>query len=350
MSIQTSFTEPLDRSRDVLRRAARLYDYDHKTIAVSGGTDSVFAADVFCRLAPEFGLEPDSITHINTGASIPQSRLAARIVADMHGLEFVEQGYRNPQDSLAARVLNHGWPGGYGGSPATGGHGLEWANRKDKPMDEIYARTDGMQLWVSGARKLESKKRQGNVPDSGVEQDRPRRVWCAVVGGWTEEEKREYIKRRGLPVSEAYLLLGYSGECVACSFDDKGLLTGVDLLCPELGYAIRYLAVWLYQRVKRAEVDLAPKRLCWGWGPEEELPELAEYDTFGTPDDETEVYEIVAETAQAMVGCDPESCQNGEQPDWILELPPEQLVTRADVEAHWKTGKIPSRFPVGGPA
>jgi 3'-phosphoadenosine 5'-phosphosulfate sulfotransferase (PAPS reductase)/FAD synthetase len=325
---QTSFTSPMERSREVLRRCARNWEPDHVIIAVSGGTDSVVAADVMSRLGAEYGLAPDAIAHINTGASVPQTELVARSIADMHDLEFIKEGYRNPQDALAERVLNNGWPGGYAGSPMHGGHGLEWGNRKHKPMEEVYMAFDGLELWISGARKLESKQRKGNLPDSGIEKDKPRRVWLSVIGGWTSTEKRDYIKQRGLPVSETYLFLGYSGECVACSFDNEGLLTGIDLLCPELAYALRSLAVWLYQRAKRGDVDIDPKQLCWGWQPNEPMEVDHESDT-----------------SQEMVGCDPESCGGDGDTEWIRELPANQTVTRQDVLRWWNDGDLPTRFP-----
>lgn len=332
-SSQTAFNTPVERSEEVIERASNNHDADHVTLAVSGGTDSVVAADVMCRVGPKYGLSPDSVTHINTGAAIPQSRLCAKIVAEMHDLEFKEQGYRNEQDSIAYRILGEGWPGGYAGSPWTGGHGLEWANRKDKPMNEVYVNIDGQQIWVSGARKLESKKRQGNVPDSGVESDKPRRTWLSPIMGCTSAEKKEYIKDRHLPVSEAYMILGFSGECVACSFDEVGLLDNIRLLCPELAYCIEQLTVWLYMRVKRGDVDLDPKRLCWGWDVNEE-PEDDGQVTFDVP------------TSQNMVGCDEDSCQTREHPSWVMDLPDSQIVDRNDVVTDWdgEFGKVLERF------
>jgi len=329
---QTSFTGPVERSREVLERLSKQYDPNHITMTVSGGTDSVVAADVFARYGPRYGLEPDSITHIHTGAAIPQSELVARTLAEMHNLEFIMQGYRKENGSLAHRVLENGWPGAYGGSPMTGGHGLEWANRKDKPMNKVYVDIDGLQVWVSSARKLESKKRSGNVPDSGINKDKPRRVWCAIIGGWTSQEKQDYIKRHKLPVSEAYVGLGFSGECVGCAFDETGLLTNIDILCPELSHAIRTLTLWLYQRMKCGEVDLEPKRLCWGWEVKQDSA------------DESKQQKLTENTAQSMIGCDEDSCSTREQPNWILELPDMQLVTRKDVEAYWNENKLPERF------
>lgn len=330
---QASFVDPVDRAREIIERVARLYDADGVTLTVSGGTDSVVAADLMCRLGPEYGLDPDSVTHINTGAAVPQSRLVAKIIADVHDLEFIEQGYRNEQDALAHRVLGDGWPGKYQGSPMAGGHGLEWANRKDKPMDAVYVQLDGLNIWVSGARKLESKERQARVPDSGINQDRPRRVWVSPIAGWTAAEKREYIRERGLPVSQSYLVLGYSGECTACSFDERALLDNLELLSPHLAHALRTLVVWLVMRQQRGDVDLETKRLCWGWPPED------------TAIDEAQTT-LTDDVAQSMVGCDKQSCATREMPSWVRDLPEWQIVDLEDTWTAWGhgVGAVSRRF------
>jgi len=196
MSTQASFTEPEDRSREIIKRCSEQYDEAENVIlTVSGGTDSVVAADLVARIGPEYGIEPDAVAHIDTGTGIPQSRLVARLVAEMHDLDFIVQGYRQDKNSLANRILGNGWPGAYGGSPVNGGHGLEWANRKDKPMNAVYMMFEGLEIWVSGARRLESKQRSGNVPDSGIEQDRPRRIWLSPISGWTSSEKATVHQR-----------------------------------------------------------------------------------------------------------------------------------------------------------
>jgi len=162
-------------------------------------------------------------------------------------------------------------------------------------------------------------------------------VWCSVISGWTSHEKQRYIRERGLPVTEAYLALGFSGECIACAHDNAGLLTDIDLLCPELSYAIRTLALWLYQRVKRGDVDLAPKRLRWGWNVDDDT----QVDTGQTQ---------LTETAQSMVGCADENCKTmDDKPTWILDLPSWQLVDRQDVLDYWDTGELPTeRFKAEG--
>jgi len=317
MSVQSSFNSPMERTREVLERAKRKGLDEHTLIlAVSGGTDSVVAADVMCRIGPEYGFEPDAIAHINTGAAVPQSKLVAEIMAKKWGLEFIEQGYRNRRNALGVRVLGKGWPGGFTGGVQNLGHSREWANRKNKPMDGVYMMFEGQQTWVTGVRKLESKRRQGNVADGAIDSDKPRRTWVSPIVGWTATEKQRYIERHNLPVSQAYLILGFSAECVACSFDDQGLLTDLELLSPELAHAIRSLAVWLYMRVKRGDVDIAPKRLSWGW--------------------ETDSDQIEKESqTQELLGCSAGTCNTRNAPTWIRDLDSDQIVDRQDVLSWW---------------
>jgi hypothetical protein len=245
----------------------------------------------------------------------------------MHDLEYSEVGPRNPQDALAPRVLANGWPGGYSGAPWTGGHALEFVNRKGKPMDKMYADLDGEQVWISGARIAESDARAANIPDTGVHSDKRRRTWVSPIAGWQDHEKIQYIRENALPVTEAYLALGFSGECVACAYDDVGVLNDVDLLCPELGYALRSLAVWLYQRARRGDVDLDPKQLCWGWDPG------------GGPN--TDISD--RDGTRTMIGCSDGSCQTRSSAGWVLDLPEWQRISRTDVLKFWDSGKTPAQ-------
>lgn len=351
---QTAFTSPIDRTREILERAERQLD-DHNVVnlAVSGGTDSIVAADVMCRIGPEYGFTPDAVTHINTGASVPQSRLAAKIIAAKYDLEFIEQGPRNQRNALAVRVLRNGWPGAFTGRVTDLGHSREWGNRKNKPMDEVYMRWDGHEVWVSGARKLESKRRSGTVADGAIDSDKPRRTWIQPIVGWTSAEKRDYVKEHFLPVSQAYLIMGFSAECVACSFDDTGLLTDLDLLAPELAHAIRSLAVWLGMLAVRGDVDVDAKQLCWGWEPgdnttrediERNLETPTEYRYFEVDDGRdgglkvrpSEGVMLPTEVkTQELVGCTAGSCSKRNAPNWIADLPPEQIVDREDTLTAW---------------
>lgn len=199
------------------------------------------------------------------------------------------------------------------------GHGREWANRKNKPMNEVYMRWDCHEIWVSGSRKLESSRRSATVSDNAIDSDKPRRTWLSPIVGFTSEEKQRLITDWGLPVSEAYLVMGFSAECVGCAFDDKGLLTDLELIAPETAYALKFLAVWLGQLAVRGEVDIDAKQLCWGW----------------TPGADEEFDEAEETTTQEVIGCNAGSCATRNAPQWVMDLPPSQIVDRQDVLTAW---------------
>lgn len=354
-TVQQKFVDPMESAERIFLKAIRQNPEVNKyVLGVSGGTDSVVAASLSVKFAKKYGLDLDDfvVMHANTGTGIPQSKLVAKVFAEMHGLEYVEAGPRNPQDYLAVRVLNNGWAGQYGGSPAKGGHGLEWANRKNKPMQAVYMMYEGQQLWFSGTRVTESKKRSVNLGSRAIDQDSesPRRTWVSLIYSWDSSDKVEYIKEEGLPVSEAYEILGYSGECTACAYDDKGLLNDIELLSPELAYCLKTLAVWVGLRAVRGDIDIDPKQLCWGWEPEDEkddtLDDLGDgqkvlVDQFNTIPEENET------TAQKMVGCAGGGCSSRKSPDWVFEIPKEQIITREDTFTAWQNSAfaVAERFP-----
>jgi 3'-phosphoadenosine 5'-phosphosulfate sulfotransferase (PAPS reductase)/FAD synthetase len=318
---QTSFATPDEKARDILRRAAGV-DADTTAIAVSGGTDSIYAAWLAATIGPEVGVEPDVVVHANTGAAIPQTRLVAKVIAEIVDARFVDAN----NGTLGPRVLSRGWPAG-----TIQGHYFEFIERKSDVFDELYHELEGEQLWISGARATESKRRSGNVPDSGLESDsrRAKLTWCSPAAGATSSEKWDAIVDERLPVSESYLLLGMSGECVACSFDDAGLLTDLDILAPNLSWALRCLTAWLALRAKRGDVDITPKQLCWGWDPETNDTQTTDQQTI---DGE--------QTEQDWVGCGGSSCGERDIPDRVRDLEPSQIVDRSDVLEHWETGSL----------
>lgn len=334
-TIQSTFATPIDRTKEVLRRLADQHgDADHIVLSTSGGTDSLVAADVMARYGPDFGFDPGPVFHANTGTGVPQTLLAAQVFAAVHGLAYIEGTPYRDKDTVAAQVLENGWPGAYPGTFSTGGHAVMWATRKDRPMDGLYSNLPGKQIWVSGGRLQESDRRSATVADNAIDRKerRNRRVWVQPIHSWSDEEKRDYLRRSNLPVSEAYLVMGHSGECNACSFDDTGLLDDLDLLAPELAQAIRTLTVWLYQRVRRGDVDIAPKRLRWGWTPETD-------DADDVDDNQDTLFDPPDADARAddmeIVGCSSGSCETRNIPDWIRDLDSDRIIDRADVLDAW---------------
>jgi len=346
MATQSSFAGPMERTEEVLERAARLHgDADHIVLATSGGTDSLVAADVVARKGPDYGLDADVVFHANTGTGVPQTLLAAQVFAALHGLAYIEGTPYREQDKVAPQVLENGWPGAYPGSFSSGGHAVMWATRKDRPMDGLYSNLPGKQIWISGGRLAESDRRSSTVANSAIDRKerRNRRVWVQPIHSWSDEEKRDYLLESNIPVSEAYLVMGHSGECNACSFDDAGLLDDLDLLAPEMARALRYLAAMVYAKVRSGELDIPPKKLRWGWEPDT-------YDEDDVDDGQTTLFDSDsdAERAESMeiVGCSSTGCSDRNIPDWIRDLDADRVVDRADVLDAWdgNAGDVVDRF------
>lgn len=266
---QTSFKTPEEKVHDALEIAA-LREYDRVIVLISGGTDSLCAADAYHRYHEAHGLPPiDLLVQTNTGATLPTTLETAREFAADRGLPYAE--VRNQKDGrmLAHRILMHGFPAHSQGGRGTGGHWPEFVNRKLDTWDVLYGAFPGEQLVISGARFDESDRRAGNLGDGQVDfgetGDRhPRKTWLSPIHGLLDDEKEDYIERFGIPETPSYDFLGYSGDCTACSFDDPRALNEIRLLSPELAWALETLVVWVYQRIRRGEIDQPISRCVWG--------------------------------------------------------------------------------------
>lgn len=262
--------DPETLARDAIREAATR-DYEWVFAAVSGGTDSLAAVDVFRRLAPEYGLELDGVFHINTGAGLPSTSRTVQEYAAEHGLAYIEGINRTAGEMLAHRVLTHGWPGHGTGAPGkAGGHQMEYINRKERPLEGLYRSFAGDILLVSGARAYESDNRAANMGNSPVDFGetggrKPRLSWVSPCYGWPDQLKADYIAGRSLPETLAYDFVGYSGECTACSYDHPTILKEIALVSPELAYSLSTLVVWTYQRIRSGRLDVPLHRAVWGW-------------------------------------------------------------------------------------
>ena len=257
-------------AHEALSMAARR-EHDVTFVMMSGGTDSVVAADAVLRWGPEFGIEPDAVCHINTGVGLGITRETVRRFCERRDVAYIEGINRRSGEMLAHRVLEHGWPGRGNAAPDdAGGHQMEFINRKERVMDALYRAWPGDHLWISGARAAESDRRAVNVGDSpvsfGTAGDRkPRLSWLCPCHGWSDEQKRAHIEKHDLPVTPADDFVGHSGECVACSFDHPAALPEIAVVDPELAYALSLLCAWVYQRVRAGRADFPLHRAVWGW-------------------------------------------------------------------------------------
>lgn len=266
---QQSFKSTEDKIRETLE-AAEKRDYDYVIALVSGGTDSLCAVDAYDRYHEDYDLPSiDLVVQTNTGTSMPSTLKTAREFCRDRGLPYSEVRNQKEGRMLAHRILEHGFPAHSQGGRGSGGHWPEFINRKQDTWDKVYGGFPGQQLWISGGRVDESDRRAGNLGDGAVDfgetGDRhPRKTWLSPIHGVLDGEKEQYIEEYDIPETPAYDWLGYSGDCTACSFDDPRVLNEIRIMCPELAYALETLVVWVYQRIRRGDIDQPIERCVWG--------------------------------------------------------------------------------------
>ena len=268
---QQSFKTPAEKTKLALEQAARR-EYDTVAALVSGGTDSLCAADAYRRYRERFNIdlpEIDVVAQTHTGTTLPSTIETAKQFCTERNLEYRQLHNDTDGRMLAHRVLEHGWPSRAQGGVGSGGHWPEFVNRKLDTWDDLYSDLDGDQLWISGGRVAESDRRAGNLGDGAVDfgetgDRRPRQTWVAPIHGWLDGEKKQYVNHHDIPRAPAYDWLGYSGDCVACAFDDPTALNEIRILCPELAYCLSLLTVWVYGRIRAGEIDQPIERAVWG--------------------------------------------------------------------------------------
>jgi len=266
---QLSFASKEDKINDVLALASR-HEFDRVFGLASGGKDSLTAIDAYHRLHEDHHLPAiDAVVHTNTGTTFPATQETVHEFCRGRGLPFIEVRNQTDGRMLAHRVLEHGWPAESQGGPGSGGHWPEFVNRKLDTWDGLYSAYPGELLFISGGRHDESDRRAANLGDGAVDvgetgDRKPRLTWVAPAHGLLDDEKEAYVDEYDIPVTPAYDWFGFSGDCLACSFDDPQILNEIRLACPELARALETLIVWVYIRIKNGDIDQPIERSVWG--------------------------------------------------------------------------------------
>lgn len=176
-----------------------------KVIALfSGGSDSL-ASTLLASLHDRF----DGAAHMNTGLGIKETRRFVRQTCIERDWELLER--YPPGKQVHQLVQRYGFPGwpmhGYYYQPLKG-HSIDrlvTQLRKTK-----VARTRPI-LFVSGARKYESKRRMANslpITDYGSHVIVNPLLW------WEKVETKAYARLREAPQNEVSQHLHFSGECL----------------------------------------------------------------------------------------------------------------------------------------
>ena len=231
---------------------------------VSGGNDSTTMLEL---AATSEQIDVDAVVHANTGIGLEATREHVQRECNRHGLAYIE-GTNRPQDmSYADMVILNGYPG-------PNAHTIHQRNLKDRVFDGIYRSFGGEQIWLSGARRYESKSRMERVPHDGIEQEptnRARATWASPIAELTGSEMREIRRERDVPTNDLAELLDMSGECLCQSFGDFWTLGQVYQVSVELVVALVNLTIlaeqyWSEQRAENGQPPYPRQWLIWGHG------------------------------------------------------------------------------------
>lgn len=234
-------------------------DPDTVLALVSGGNDSTTMLEL---AAEDEDVDVDGVLHVNTGIGVELTRQHVREECQRHGLPYIEAITPKLEERYGQLYLENGAP-----SPAT--HRYMYRNLKERVFDRVYSSFPGRIVFLSGARKHESRKRAASVPAVGVRdatnRRRPRLTWASPVAEFTGAEMRALRRERDVPPNDVAELLDMSGEC-ACnaygSFWDLGLIWELDV---HLGLAIVHLMLLAEQKFARPESDVPVHRAIYGW-------------------------------------------------------------------------------------
>ncbi len=243
---------PVFEAFSILEEATKIYRPAAVYGLFSGGHDSLCSTFVAAQ-HPLFR----AAVHIDTGIGVDATREYVRQTCRGQGWPLVElhpppavrcvpEGKRRPGidyeglPAYDALVLHYGFPG-----PA--GHALMYQRLKERCLRQLRRDTFGARrrkgdcmLLVGGMRLSESTRRMGRAEPHSAESSEGR-AWCAPLLHWTDEDRKDFIARAGLPKNPVVAKLCMSGECLCGAFAKPSELVEIAYHFPEVAARIRAL-------------------------------------------------------------------------------------------------------------
>lgn len=263
----------VDQAQDIIQEALDQYDPSHVFILMSGGNDSLASTLVATEVMRRQQTIPWYVVHINTGIGVERTRQFVRTFArEVMAWPFLEYQTKESYDQA---VVENGFPG----APA---HRYMYTLLKERPLLQLIRDhtpdtrldeyrwnrrdRDGKRehwppkvVFISGARKEESRRRMGHVEPIQREK---RRIWVAPLTEWTKQDVFNYLApfQGSIPHNPVPDILHYSGECLCGAFAEKGELALLQVFFPDE-----------YERITRLTEDVKANGFPWEW--DEEPPE-----------------------------------------------------------------------------
>lgn len=238
----------------------------------SGGNDSTVLAHLIRDRVTHYA-------HANTQVGAEPTRQFVRDTCAAWACPLIERkppgyGYEDlvlrqcpPKTSRGKK--DHYWGGGF---PGWNAHNTFFGKLKGDTLRVIRSElidrpTSQRVVFMDGRRGEEGQKRRMMMRDA-----RRTRVYWRMEGSeisvspllnWTKLDLNEYRRRfPEVPHNETADLMHKSMECACGCYAAGGEMAEIETWLPELADYLHGLE-W---RLKRAELDINPKWLTWGWG------------------------------------------------------------------------------------
>lgn len=283
---QTSFVDPVEKIRRVLSQLKEI-DFDLVRINMSGGKDSFLVAEAIRRIGSEFGITIDVVAHYQTGTNIPSTTDLVKEYCAKHDLPYIEGINPEQSERVGPQMLDYGQYGaGEGRAMADRKHSTAFILRKERVEEGFYRGFSGDMLILSGTYHDESDSRgskmSGAIKWGETGERKPRATVASPIYALTSDEVDELCGRWGVEEAPAYDILGSSGDCTGCAYDQAGRFANLWVEAPNLAFCHATLMVWTQMRRARGDLNLPPERVIWGWGSldEQDVAALRAEDEF----------------------------------------------------------------------
>lgn len=238
----------IDSSREILKASIEQFNPTHIVSMVSGGKDSAASHAV----AEELGVKIDLIIHGNTRTGIPET---SQFVEDHYGRLGPDFAVADAGTAYEDYVQRKGFFG-----KGIAAHGFAYRVLKATPFRKAISRNirkgkrDIRILLLNGARKDESENRKKNLQVTRPDPAQKGNIWVNLIHDWTQEDRDQYLEKRGVIINPVAKALCRSGECLCGTMQTQAERVEAAALYPHWGD-------W----INRLEAEVKEK-FGFGWG------------------------------------------------------------------------------------
>lgn len=247
--MQTRQSLLLNSSKEIYEKAVMDFQPRAVVMMLSGGDDSTTAYAV----ARELGIKFDAVIHGNTRTGIKDTTdfVITQVGQQKDKLIMADAG-----TAYEDYVLRKGFFGVGEDAHRYAYHVLKIQHfRKAVSRNIRHGRRHYPILFINGARRLESKRRETTMK-SPYRRDPAQKynIWVNLINEWEKADCHSYLAGNGVARNPVSVKLCRSGECLCGSMQDQGDRAEASYFFPAWGR-------WL----DGLEAEVL-KRFPWGWG------------------------------------------------------------------------------------